>query len=46
MQHLLTLTFRSDSIFGPALPAARIHKVDHKRFCMHSFHLGIDVAKA
>ena len=28
------------------MPAARIHKVDHKRFCMHSFHLGIDVAKA
>lgn len=41
LQQPLTSSPRSNSIFGPASPAARIHKVD-----LRNMHLGIDIAKA
>ena len=38
--------FKIEQYLWPGLPAARIHKVDHLRFAMTLFHLGIDVSKA
>jgi transposase len=38
--------FKIEQYLWPGLPAARIHKVDHLRFAMTLFFLGIDVSKA